>query len=58
MLGAFAGMPTVAAKAIETIGGLVGGEILAKPAKGACKHGPEFKQKNDLYFLLRLEQET
>lgn len=58
MLGAFAGMPTVAAKAIETIGGLVGGEMLAKAAKGACKHGPEFKQKNDLYFLLRLEQET
>ena len=58
LLGAFAGMPTVAAKAIETIGGLVGGEMLAKAAKAACNHGPEFKQKNDLYFLLRLEQET
>jgi hypothetical protein len=44
LIGAFGGMPTVAAKAIETVGTRVGGEMLAKAATDACKHGPEFKQ--------------
>lgn len=58
LLGAFAGMPTVAATAVAGTTALVGGELLAKAAKDVCSHGPEFKQKNDLYFLLRLEQEA
>jgi len=32
--------------------------LLAKTAKDVCTHGPQFKQKNDLYFLLRLQQEA
>jgi hypothetical protein len=32
--------------------------VLTEAAKVACSHGPEFKQKNDLYFLLRLQQEA
>lgn len=58
LLGAFAGMPTLVATAVAGTGALVGGEMLAKAAKDACSHGPEFKQKNDLYFLLRLQQEA
>jgi len=36
----------------------VGGRLLTKVAEGACEHGPEFKQKNDLYFLLKLTEEA
>jgi hypothetical protein len=57
LLGAFAGMPTIAATAVTGATALVGGEMLAKAAKDACTHGPEFKQKNDLYFLLRFHDE-
>jgi hypothetical protein len=46
------------ATAIAGTGALVSGEMLAKAAKDACSHAPEFKQKNDLYFLLRLQQEA
>jgi hypothetical protein len=58
LLGAFAGMPTVAAGAVTGTSALVGGRMLAEAATTACSHGPEFKQKNDLYFLLRLQQEA
>jgi hypothetical protein len=58
LLGAFAGMPTLAATAVVGTAALVGGEMLAKTAKDVCTHGPQFKQKNDLYFLLRLQQEA
>ena len=38
--------------------GVVGGRLASKAAEEACSHGPEFKQKNDLYFLLRLTNEA
>jgi hypothetical protein len=37
---------------------MVGGRLLAKAAEAACEHGPEFEQKNDLYFLLKLTEEV
>jgi hypothetical protein len=57
LLGAYAGMPTVTAAALGGAAAWVGAETLANAADAACTHGPEFKQKNDLYFLLRLQEE-
>jgi hypothetical protein len=57
LLGAYAGMPTVTAAALGGAAAWVGAETLSNAAEAACTHGPEFKQKNDLYFLLRLQQE-
>ena len=57
LLGAYAGLPTVAAVPAAALGTMVGGRLLAKAAESVCEHGPEFKQKNDLYFLLKLTQE-
>jgi hypothetical protein len=57
LLGAYAGMPTVTAAALGGTAAWVGAETLSNAAEAACTHGPEFKQKNDLYFLLRLQQE-
>jgi len=37
---------------------VVGGRLVSKAAEEACSHGPEFQQKNDLYFLLRLTNEA
>jgi hypothetical protein len=39
------------------VGTLVGGRLLSKAAEAVCEHGPEFQQKNDLYFLLKLTEE-
>jgi hypothetical protein len=50
-------MPTIAADAVAGAAAWVGAETLANAAENACTHGPEFKQKNDLYFLLRLQEE-
>ena len=58
LIGAFAGLPSVAALPAAATGSLVGGRLLAKAAEAACEHGPEFKQKNDLYFLLKLTEEA
>jgi hypothetical protein len=58
LLGAYAGLPPIAAVPVATLGTLVGGRLLTKVAEGACEHGPEFKQKNDLYFLLKLTEEA
>jgi hypothetical protein len=58
LIGAYAGLPSVASLPVAGIGSLVGGRLLAKAAETACEHGPEFKQKNDLYFLLKLTEEV
>ena len=42
----------------EMAAGVVGGRLAAKAAEETCSHGPGFKQKNDLYFLLRLANEA
>jgi hypothetical protein len=56
-LGAYAGLPPLAVPVAEATA-LVGGTLLYKAANAACEHGPEFQQKNDLYFLLKLTEEA
>jgi hypothetical protein len=56
-LGAYAGLPPLAVPLAQA-GALVGGTLLYKAADAACEHGPEFQQKNDLYFLLKLTEEA
>jgi len=36
----------------------VGVHLVKEAAKSKCDHGPNLKEKNDFYFLLRLEQEA
>jgi hypothetical protein len=57
-IGAFAGFPPLLAAPIAGAATLVGGRLLAKAAETACEHGPEFEQKNNMYFLLRLANEV
>lgn len=58
ILGAYAGLPPIASVPLAGGAGVVGGRLAAKAAEEACSHGPDFKQKNDLYFLLRLTNEA
>jgi hypothetical protein len=58
LLGAYAGLPPLVATPLVAGAGVVGGHLARKAAEATCSHGPEFKQKNDLYFLLRLENEA
>ena len=58
LLGAYAGLPTMVIPPLVATGAWVGGTPLSKAAEAACDHGPEFKQKNDLYFLLKLAEEA
>lgn len=58
ILGAYSGLPPIASVPLATGAGVVGGRLAAKAAEETCSHGPEFKQKNDLYFLLRLTDEA
>ena len=37
--------------------GTVGAALLKDAATSICQHGPNLKEKNDFYFLLRLTQE-
>jgi hypothetical protein len=58
LLGAYAGLSPVVAAPLAAGAGLVGGHLAGKAAEATCSHGPEFRQKNDLYFLLRLTHEA
>jgi hypothetical protein len=58
LLGAYAGLPPIVATPLVAGAGVVGGHLARKVAEATCSHGPEFKQKNDLYFLLRLTNEA
>jgi len=58
LLGAYAGLPPIVATPLVAGAGVVGGHLARKAAEATCSHGPEFKQKNDLYFLLRLTNEA
>jgi hypothetical protein len=57
LIGAFASLPPLISVPLVGAATLVGGRLLSKTAESACEHGPELKQKNDLYFLLRLANE-
>ncbi len=58
-IGAYSGLPPlVSDPLVGAAASIVGTRLLSKAAESACEHGPETKQKNDLYFLLRLTQEA
>jgi len=57
-IGAYAGLPTLVSAPLVATASVVGGRLLSKAAESACEHGPESRQRNDLYFLLRLTQEA
>jgi hypothetical protein len=57
-IGAFGGLPLAIRGAMAGAAALTGGRLLAKAGEVACEHGANLRQQNDLYFLLRLEQEA
>jgi len=56
--GVYAGLPSAVSAPLCAGAGFVGGHLAGKAAEAVCSHGPELKQKNDLYFLLRLTHEA
>lgn len=58
LIGAYAGLPPLVSVPFVATSTIVGGNLLLKAADAACEHGLELKQKNDLYFLLRLTKEA
>jgi hypothetical protein len=57
-IGAFGGLPVAIGAAVKTISAVAGGRLLGKAGEVACEHGANLRQQNDLYFLLRLEDEA
>jgi hypothetical protein len=57
-IGAYSGLPPLIAAPLVGAASFVGSSVLGKATESACEHGPETKQKNDLYFLLKLTQEA
>lgn len=57
-IGAYSGLPPLLSVPLVAAASMVGGRLLSKAAESACEHGPETKQKSDLYFLLKLTQEA
>jgi hypothetical protein len=57
-IGAYSGLPPLLSVPLVGAASIVGTRLLSKAAESACEHGPETKQKSDLYFLLRLTNEA
>jgi len=57
-IGAYSGLPPLVSVPLVGAASFVGTRLLGKAAESACEHGPETKQKNDLYFLLKLTEEA
>ncbi len=57
-IGAFGGLPIVIGGALTAAAAVAGGRLLGKAGEVACEHGANLRQQNDLYFLLRLEEEA
>ena len=57
-IGAYSGLPPLVSVPLVGAASVVGTRLLSKAVESACEHGPETKQKNDLYFLLKLTQEA
>lgn len=53
-IGAFAGLPLLASVPIAALGTGIGGKLLTKAVESKCEHGADLRQKNDLFFLMRL----
>jgi len=57
-IGVFGGLADAIGRALIGAGVVAGGRLLGKAGEVACEHGANLRQQNDLYFLLRLEQEA
>lgn len=57
-IGAYSGLPPLVSVPLVGAASVVGTRLLSKAAESACEHSPKTKQKNDLYFLLRLTEEA
>jgi len=57
-IGAYSGLPPLVSVPLVGAASVVGTRLLSKAAESACEHGPETKQNNDLYFLLKLTEEA
>jgi len=57
-IGAYSGLPPLVSVPLVGAASVVGARLLSKAAESGCEHAPETKQKNDLYFLLKLIQEA
>lgn len=57
LIGAWGGIPILVKGALAVAGTATGTGLLSKAATSACEHGADLRQKNDLYFLLRLIEE-
>lgn len=57
MIGACGGLPILIKGALAAAATGVGGTLLGRAAVSECEHGADIRQKNDLYFVLRLIEE-
>lgn len=56
-IGAFGGLPVMAAVPAAALGTAIGGKLLTKAVESSCEHSDDLRQNNDLFFLLRLVEE-
>ena len=57
LIGAVGGIPILFKMIAAGVAAAAGAGPLRKAAESTCDHGAEIRQKNDLYFLLRLIEE-
>jgi hypothetical protein len=53
-VGAFGGLPPLVSVPLVTLGAGIGGKLLTKAVESKCEHEADLRQKNDLFFLMRL----
>jgi len=57
LIGAWGAIPILVKGALVTTGTVSGTGLLSKAATSKCEHGADLRQKNDLYFLLRMMED-
>jgi len=57
LIGAWGALPILVKGALGVASTAVGTGLLSKAAASKCEHGADLRQKNDLYFLLRMMEE-
>jgi hypothetical protein len=57
LIGAWGALPILAKGALGVASTAVGTGLLSKAAASKCEHGADLRQRNDLYFLLRMMEE-
>ena len=54
LIGAWGALPIIVKGVLAAAGAASGTGLLSKAAASKCEHGADLRQKNDLYFLLRM----